>query len=64
MNLGIHSPTLFIFVDLLQKLEHGNNSKPTVKENAILKGDKKIYAEIFFIGAVAILGSVAYGTMR
>jgi hypothetical protein len=44
--------------------EHDTGSKPIVKENAIFKGDKKIYAEIFFVGAIAILGSVAYGTIR
>jgi hypothetical protein len=44
--------------------EHGKSSKTIVKENAILKGDKKIYAELFLGGAVVILGSIAYGSMH
>ena len=38
--------------------------KKVVKEDALVKGNKKLYAELFLFGAVAIVGSVAYGSMR
>ncbi len=45
-------------------LEHGISPKKIVKEDALVKGNKKVYAELFLFGAVAIVGSVAYGSMR
>ncbi len=51
-------------VQTVGELEHGNITKKIVKEQALVQGDKKIYAELFLFGAVAIVGSLAYGAMR